>query len=85
MFKYINQLLIQQDKQKHFIICMILSLGTLPFFSLIISMILVMSIGLAKEIWDHYYGSGFCWFDMQANVLGALVGMSLYYLVYFIK
>ena len=81
MFKYLYQLLIQKDKQKHFVICIMLSLGTLPFFSLIISMIIVMSIGLVKEVWDHYYGCGFCWFDMQANLLGALVGISLYYFI----
>jgi len=80
--KYIYQLLIQRDKQQHFIACFFISLFTLPFVSLVFSFTLAMAIGLLKEIWDHYYGSGFCWFDMQANVLGATAGTIVYCIFY---
>ena len=37
----------------------------------------VFLIGLAKECWDHFYGSGFCWFDMMGNLIGIAAALAL--------
>jgi len=38
---------------------------------------IVTAIGLAKELWDRRYGTGFCWYDMLANALGMATGLIL--------
>lgn len=37
----------------------------------------VLLLGLAKECWDSRFGSGFCLFDIFANVLGATLALVL--------
>lgn len=68
----------QEDKIKHIVI----SAGLVLLFSLLLPLtaviILVMLIGTGKELLDkYYYKSGFCWFDMLANVAGCLLGLLL--------
>ena len=60
----------EYDKKQHFCYSFVILLSTLLFFSWETGIILTAVIGLIKEIWDHYYGSGFCWYDMAANGLG---------------
>jgi hypothetical protein len=67
-----HQLLGQRDKQKHFKVCLGLGLVLLPAVGLLNSIILISLIGLTKEAFDHFYGSGFCWHDLQANMAGLL-------------
>ena len=67
-----HQLLGQRDKQKHFKVCLGLGLVLLPVMGLLNSIILISLIGLTKEAFDHFYGSGFCWHDLQANMAGLL-------------
>jgi len=71
-------LLLQGDKQHHFLYSFFL----LPLFIMFVpaywAAFIVFLIGLGKEVWDHYCGSGFCWFDMQANLLGILMGLLLW-------
>jgi hypothetical protein len=64
------QLFNQRDKQQHFKICFGLGLFFIPTIGLINSVILISLIGLGKEVFDHFYGSGFCWYDIQANLAG---------------
>jgi len=68
----------QQDKQKHFAICLLITLVLLPFLGVILSTLITFIIGLSKEIWDKYYGSGFCWYDMLANFMGWLSAVCIY-------
>lgn len=68
----------QEDKIKHIVI----SAGLVLLFSLLLPLgvvlVLVMLIGTGKELLDkYYYKSGFCWFDMLANVAGCLLGLLL--------
>ena len=67
-----HQLLGQRDKQKHFKVCLGLGLVLLQAMGLLNSIILISLIGLTKEAFDHFYGSGFCWYDLQANMAGLL-------------
>lgn len=75
----------EQDKQQHFWYSFaILASLLLLFSSVLFAITCTLSIGLAKEIWDEYYGSGFCWFDMAANFTGvaaALLCLSLIHLL----
>lgn len=69
------------DKQKHIVVSFIIMMVSLCFFSILSSIFFTITIGIAKEIWDKNYGSGFCWYDMLANGLGiaiALILISLY-------
>jgi hypothetical protein len=75
---------IQEDKKQHFLVCFILMLGFLPYMSIIYSVIITLAIGFLKEIWDIYFGTGFCWFDMSANILGILGALGYSKLIGFI-
>ena len=65
----------QRDKQKHFKVCLGLGLVSLPVMGLLNSIILISLIGLTKEAFDHFYGSGFCWYDLQANMAGLFLSI----------
>ncbi len=45
-------------------------LGALLLTCPIEAFFLVLLVGLLKECWDHYYGSGFCLYDVSANLAG---------------
>jgi len=68
----------QQDKQQHFAVCLLITLVLLPFLGVILSSLITFIIGLSKEVWDKYYGSGFCWYDMLANFMGWLSAIGIY-------
>ena len=68
----------QQDKQQHYAVCFLLTLVSLPSLGVILATLLTFTVGLSKEIWDKYYGSGFCWYDMLANFLGWLSALCVY-------
>ena len=76
-FLTLHQLLKQRDKQQHLKICLGLGLFFLPVIGLFGSIILVSSIGFVKEVYDHYCGSGFCWYDIQANMIGLLMSIPI--------
>ena len=65
----------EEDKRKHFWVCFCLQFLFLPWLSLLQSISLALLIGVLKECWDQYYGSGFCWYDMLANTLGIVAGV----------
>ncbi len=60
----------EPDKQQHFWASALLSLAALWLYPPIVAFVAVGLVGLAKEVWDHFYGSGFCRIDMIANGLG---------------
>lgn len=66
---------IQDDKLLHFSFSCILLFGTTIFFPFIESLVIVISIGWLKEIWDEYYGNGWSWGDIIANIVGILLGV----------
>jgi hypothetical protein len=74
--RHIANLLMEGDKQQHFAICLVLVVTFWPLTgSPTTALVLTLLVGLAKEIWDGLWGSGFCWLDMTANILGALCGL----------
>jgi len=69
--------MLEEDKKQHFIYSFFILLACFLVMTLLWSVIVTALIGLAKEIWDHYYGSGFCWWDLLANALGMIAGVML--------
>lgn len=37
----------------------------------------VLLLGFGKELWDKRFGSGFCYFDILANILGCTFALIL--------
>ena len=62
----------EEDKRQHFTYSFVLLLMSAFWLNLWAAVSVVLLIGLVKEVWDHFWGSGFCWLDMAANVLGIL-------------
>jgi len=77
MQERMRDLMQEEDKQQHFLYSLGILLLSYCVFSLISSLIITLLIGLGKEIWDHYYGTGFCWWDLLANMLGIFTGLLL--------
>jgi len=60
----------QADKLLHIQYSAVIFVFLSVICSLPIALVLTFFIGLLKEVWDKYYGSGFCFYDMAANLLG---------------
>jgi hypothetical protein len=71
----------EEDKIKHIYWSFFMLLFALLFVSMPQAMGVVMLLGLVKEIWDEYYGSGFCLFDMTGNLMGCMGGAACWNLV----
>ena len=65
----------EEDKIKHMVWSFWLTLLALLVLSPVLAFGAVFLLGLAKECWDKYYGSGFCFYDMTGNLIGSLVGL----------
>lgn len=66
----------ERDKQQHFAISFVIFIMLYPLMYLGWVFAVTLLIGLIKELWDHYAGSGFCWWDMIANILGIAAAMA---------
>ena len=70
-------LLSQHDKRQHIAFSFslyILALGLMPAG---IALLIVIIIGVIKEIWDEFYVTGFCWVDLISNCIGIVLAMPL--------
>jgi len=69
---------IQLDKKLHFVISLLL---VFIFFlltqNIILSANITLLIGFLKEIYDKYFGTGFSWADIIANIIGIVIGSLL--------
>ena len=65
----------EEDKIKHMVWSFWLTLMALVVLSPLLAFGAVFLLGLAKEWWDKYYGSGFCFYDMTGNLIGSLAGL----------
>jgi len=74
----------EYDKRQHFFYSLALMLVATLVLQIWGAALVVVLIGLAKECWDHYWGSGFCWLDMLANTMGIAAGSILFWLVDFV-
>jgi hypothetical protein len=71
----------EEDKIKHIYWSFFMLLFALLFIPMPQALAVVMLLGLVKEIWDEYYGSGFCLFDITGNVLGCVSAMACWQFV----
>ena len=62
--------LIPDDKWLHFVYSAALFLVFLTLFSIVTSIVLSLLAGFVKELWDWRYGTGFCLYDLLANIAG---------------
>jgi hypothetical protein len=60
----------EEDKRLHFSWSFWLTLAANVLWPSHWAIPAVFMIGLSKELWDLKFGSGFCIFDLLANVLG---------------
>ncbi len=67
----------EEDKQQHFWYSFVILIVVSACVNIAAGLVITFLIGLVKEVWDHFYGSGFCWYDMLANCVGILVAFSL--------
>ena len=74
-------LIAQRDKQKHVACSFGLYLLLVSFASLWCALVTTLLIGLAKEVWDKYYGSGFCYYDLLSNCIGIGLAMPIGWLL----
>jgi hypothetical protein len=65
----------EEDKIKHMVWSFWMTLMALAVLSPVLAFSAVFLLGLAKEWWDKYYGSGFCFYDMTVNLIGILAGL----------
>ncbi|PID42492.1 MAG: hypothetical protein CSB48_09705 [Proteobacteria bacterium] len=66
----------QEDKQKHLWYSFFILLVASFVFPLAAAVLVTFLTGVAKEVWDHYRGSGFCWYDMAANGAGMVLALA---------
>lgn len=76
-FAHARERLREEDKRKHVFWSFLLMLSAATAWSLAVATALVFVLGLAKECWDHRWGSGFCRWDILANTLGIVVAWPL--------
>lgn len=67
--------LCEEDKIKHMVWSFCTTLIALGVMSTVLAFGTVFLLGLAKECWDKYYGSGFCFYDVTGNLIGILAGL----------
>jgi len=73
--KLLGNRALERDKLQHLLVSYALILAFLALLGNIAMAVAgTLALGLIKEIWDKYQGSGFCWYDMLANALGAGAG-----------
>lgn len=74
---------LQKEEDKH--LHMMWSFGLMMVAQLLWpamwAFVAVFSIGIFKEFWDSRFGSGFCMFDVFANILGIFSAFVLTFVI----
>ena len=74
-------LLVQQDKQQHIACSFAIYLMVLAVAPISVAILLTLLIGLIKEVWDKYFGTGFCYYDLLSNCIGIGLAIPVGYLL----
>lgn len=61
----------EEDKRLHMLWSFWLMMAACILWPAAWALAAVFLLGLAKECWDSRFGSGFCFFDIFANILGS--------------
>lgn len=65
----------EEDKRLHLLWSFWLTIAACILWPVAWAFTAVFLLGLAKECWDSRFGSGFCFFDMFANLLGSSLAL----------
>lgn len=71
----------ERDKRLHMTWSFWLTLSGLLLWPAAWAFVAVFLLGFAKECWDSRYGSGFCVFDLLANLIGSSIAMAIGWLL----
>lgn len=74
----------EQDKVLHIQYSAGIMLASYVLLPMTCAILFTFIVGLLKECWDHYYGTGFCFYDMLANLIGILGSVFLLSSILFI-
>lgn len=66
----------EEDKKKHFWLSFALVPAIYLLTNLAYATVVVLLLGLLKELYDHRFGTGFCWYDISANGMGVSAGVA---------
>lgn len=66
-----------EDKRLHLIWSFWLTIVARILWSAPCAFLMVFAIGFLKECWDYRYGSGFCIYDLFANIVGSSFALIL--------
>ena len=77
LFFVLSGKLREEDKRLHMTWSFWLTLCALLLWPAPWAFAAVFLVGFAKECWDSRYGSGFCVFDLLANIMGSSLAMAL--------
>jgi hypothetical protein len=69
--------MVEEDKAQHIICAYMAMIGMQFFMPTGQAVLLVLFLGLLKEFWDLWIGTGICWYDVLANTLGATFALLL--------
>lgn len=74
-------LLAQPDKQQHVACSFVIYVAASAVLPASLALLLTLFIGLLKEVWDKYFGTGFCYYDLLSNCIGIGLALPVGYLV----
>jgi hypothetical protein len=74
-------LLAQPDKQQHVACSFVIYVAACAVLPASLALVLTLFIGLLKEVWDKYFGTGFCYYDLLSNCIGIGLALPVGYLV----
>ena len=77
----LTALLAQHDKQQPVVCSFVIYLFACALAPASVALALTLFIGLMKEVWDKYYGTGFCYYDLLSNCIGVGLAMPVGYLI----
>ena len=65
----------QPDKRQHVACSFAIYLSLSVIAPVGVALALTMLVGLAKEVWDEYFGTGFCYYDLLSNCVGVCLAV----------
>ena len=69
----------ETDKQQHLVVSLVIASVFIAITdSIFFGLLTAIYIGTLKELWDHYAGTGFCWWDMTFNFIGIFFAVGFY-------